>query len=68
MPPGALRVLPCLDSPALAAARQAELKIDRARAASLGRSAVADALAGSYLLPDGRRVAWGDQVRAAALL
>jgi uncharacterized protein (TIGR02452 family) len=58
-------VLPCVDSPGLAAARRAELAVSRERAAALGRSAVAAARDGHYRIEDGREVDWSRAVRTA---
>lgn len=60
-----LRILPTLDSPTLAAARQRELDIPRARATALGSSAVAFAQSGRYVTEDGQQVEWGHLVQAA---
>ncbi len=60
-----LNILPCLDSPEMGAARHRELRMERAEAARLGRSAVAAIADGFYLSPDGQRVDWSAQVRAA---
>jgi uncharacterized protein (TIGR02452 family) len=60
-----LRILPCLDSERMAAARRQELSIPRATAAGLGRSAVEAARAGFYVARDGSRVDWRAEVEAA---
>ncbi len=61
----ALRILPCLDSEAMAAARRQELDIGHEVAAALGRSAVQAAHDGRYIARDGRSVVWRDLVQAA---
>jgi len=63
--PGALRILPCLDSAAMAAARRRELQIGRDVAAALGRSALQAARDGMYLTRAGHTVDWRDLVQAA---
>ncbi len=60
-----LRILPCLDSEQMAAARQRELNIPRGVAAALGRSAVEAARAGFYVTKTGENVVWRDAVQAA---
>ncbi|NEV60384.1 TIGR02452 family protein [Thiorhodococcus minor] len=60
-----LRILPCLDSPELAAQRQSELRLPRAQAAALGRSAVEAIRQGFYLNGKGTRVDWREAVQAA---
>jgi uncharacterized protein (TIGR02452 family) len=60
-----VRLLPCVDSPELATARQLELDIPRGHAAVLGQTAVAAARAGRYDLGDGRVIDWTDAVQAA---
>ncbi len=62
---GSLRVLPCLDSEEMAAARRQELNIPREVAASLGRSALEAAQAGFYLNRTGQKVVWLEAVQAA---
>jgi len=59
-----LTVLPCLDSEAMALARQRELAVPHVYAAALGRAAVEAARSGGYA-HDGRTVAWDAEVRAA---
>lgn len=60
-----LKVLPCLDSDEMAAARRRELFIPRDVAAALGRSAVEAAERGYYTCGDGRKVVWDRYVQAA---
>lgn len=60
-----LRVLPCLDSDEMGAARQRELDIRRDAARALGQSAVEAAQRGIYRTRSGEDVAWGNAVRAA---
>ena len=60
-----LTPLPCLDSDEMAAARKRELDIPRHVAAALGRSAVEAAIAGDYVIEDGREVDWKTAVQAA---
>ncbi len=60
-----LVVVPCLDSPDLAAARRAELDVPPERALALGRSAVAAARDGHYRTENGREVDWSEAVRIA---
>lgn len=62
---GRLVLLPCLDSPALAAARRAELRISRDRAAALGHSAVVATREGRYRTEAGHDVDWKAEVAAA---
>ena len=64
-PRNRLHLLPCLDSPELAAARRQELNIPRDVAAALGRSAVVAAGAGYYVNGVGETVDWRDRVDAA---
>ncbi len=59
-----LKVLPCLDSDAMAGERCRELDVSRAYAAELGRTAVEAVRAGAYR-HEGRVVPWGDVVQAA---
>jgi uncharacterized protein (TIGR02452 family) len=62
-----LRILPCLDSPELAAQRHRELRLPRERAAALGRSAVEAIRQGAYSDETGGRVDWrGAVVEARA--
>ena len=63
--PKALKVLLCVDSPELAAARRQELDLPRHVAAALGRSAVEATREGTYVAREGSRVVWRDAVRAA---
>ena len=58
-------VLPCLDSPDLAAARRAELDVSREHAIALGLSAVAAARDGHYRTENDREVDWSEAVRIA---
>lgn len=58
-------MLPCVDSAALATARQRELDVPRFRARALGESAVACAEQGWYENARGERVAWGGLIAAA---
>ncbi len=60
-----LRILPCLDSDAMAESRRRELDIPRAVAAELGRSALAASESGSYTTSTGRVVDWRDAVAGA---
>lgn len=60
-----LIVLPCLDSTAMAAARQQELYISRHEAMRLGQSAVAAASQGYYISAEGVPVDWRAEVQAA---
>jgi uncharacterized protein (TIGR02452 family) len=60
-----LRILPCVDSAELAAARRAELALPHERAAALGRTAVLAAMAGHHDTEDGRQVDWKDALQAA---
>ena len=62
-----LRILPCLDSNDLANLRRRELDIPRNRARDLGRSAAEAARVGYYETDTGKRVHWGDALRAACL-
>jgi uncharacterized protein (TIGR02452 family) len=62
---GGLVLLPCLDSPEMAAARRRELDVPRSRAAELGRSAVEAARRGWYTNREGVRVEWSAQVERA---
>jgi uncharacterized protein (TIGR02452 family) len=59
-----LKVLPCLDSDAMAEERRRELAIPHDEAAALGRTAVEAARSGWYA-HGSRSVAWDDLVRAA---
>lgn len=54
--PSPLRILPCLDSAAMAEARKNELAVSREVAAALGRSAAEIAKAGFYLNRAGDRI------------
>lgn len=60
-----IRVLPCLDSAALAEARRRELEISGGTAMALGATAVAAARRGYYRTPAGNQISWGDRVAAA---
>jgi uncharacterized protein (TIGR02452 family) len=60
-----LRILTCLDSPARAADCQRALRLPRAHAAALGRSAVDAIRQGYYLDATGMRVDWRADVQAA---
>ncbi len=62
---GTLHILPCLDSPQMAASRRQELDIPRDLAAALGRSAVEAARKGFYVTKAGQQVVWRDAVHAA---
>lgn len=62
-----LKILPCLDSDDMAAARKSELDIPYDLAAELGQSTVESAEKGYYVLTDGRRVDWSHDVQAACL-
>ena len=57
--------LPCVDSPALAAARQRELDLPRHVASQLGRSAVHAIGEGAYTRRDGQKVNWHHLMTAA---
>jgi uncharacterized protein (TIGR02452 family) len=63
-----LRVLPCLDSDEMGAARRSELDIRRDAARSLGLSAVEAAQKGMYLTRSGDKIAWSDAIRAACAM
>jgi hypothetical protein len=58
-------ILPCIDSPDIAASRRMELDIARSAAAALGRSAVEAAQNGYYLNRAGEKVAWRLLVQSA---
>jgi uncharacterized protein (TIGR02452 family) len=60
-----LKILPCLDSPEMAARRQQELMISKEKARALARSALEAADRGYYLDLAGGRVEWSRQVQAA---
>jgi uncharacterized protein (TIGR02452 family) len=60
-----LKLLPCLDSEELAAARRRELDLPRQAAAALGRSAVEAAVRGWYVSPSGAKVDWNGEQEAA---
>lgn len=60
-----LKLLPCLDSAEIAAARQRELDVPRDVAAALGRSAVEAAERGYYVHGAEQRVDWRHGVQAA---
>jgi uncharacterized protein (TIGR02452 family) len=60
-----LKMLSCLDSNELAAARRRELAIPTDRAAALGRTAVQAALEGYYISAEGEKVDWSHDVQAA---
>ena len=60
-----LKILLCLDSEEMAAARRRELDIPCDVAAELGRTAVEFAEDGHYLSPGGEVVDWSEAVRAA---
>lgn len=62
-----LRVLPCLDSDAMAEACRRDLDIAREVAAELGHSAVAASDRGSYTTSTGRVVDWRDAVARACV-
>jgi uncharacterized protein (TIGR02452 family) len=61
---GALRMLPCLDSAEMAAARQRELDIGREAAVGLGWSAMEAAGKGVYVNATGEAVRWRGAVEA----
>jgi hypothetical protein len=58
-------ILPCIDSPDIAASRRTELAIARSAAAALGRSAVEAARNGYYLNGAGDKVDWRLLVQSA---
>ena len=58
-------ILPCIDSPDIAASRRKELDIARSAAAALGRSAVEAARNGYYLNRAGEKVDWRLLVQGA---
>lgn len=60
-----LDLLPCFDSPALAASLRRRLDLPRHEARALGRSAVEAIEAGSYAGATGRRVDWSDALDRA---
>jgi uncharacterized protein (TIGR02452 family) len=60
-----LKILPCLDSDDMAAARKRELDIPYDIAAELGQSAVEAAEQGYYKQPDGVHIDWLNFVQAA---
>ena len=60
-----LKVLPCLDSEEMAMDRKKELRISRARAIELGRSAVQYSKQGFYITDNGNRVNIKDYVQNA---
>ena len=64
-PNSTLRILPCLDSPDLAAQRQRELRLPYQQAAALGRSAVQAIRQGFYSDESGAPVDWRAAVEAA---
>ena len=59
------KMLPCLDSSEMAAARRQELDIPTDRAAVLGRTAVQAAVEGYYISAQGEKVDWHYEVQAA---
>jgi len=59
------RILACLDSSVMAAARRRELDISRDVAARLGTSAVEAAISGFYFNKAGEKVDWSHRVNAA---
>lgn len=61
----AIKILPCLDSEDMSAARRQELDVPRDLAVRLGRSAVRAADQGWYETAAGMRVDWSRQVQAA---
>ena len=61
-----LKILPCLDSDEIAAARRQDLDIPRNRAAALGKSAVQATDIGHYASDDGVKVDWARYVRDAS--
>lgn len=60
-----LTVLPCLDSPEMAASRRRELNMPRGTAATLGRSALEAATVGYYFDKAENKVDWSAEVDAA---
>ena len=58
-------ILPCIDSPDIAASRRTELAIARSAAAALGKSAVEAARNGYYLNGAGDKVDWRLLVQSA---
>jgi uncharacterized protein (TIGR02452 family) len=60
-----LRILPCLDSDAMASSLQRDLNIRRERAIALAHYAVAAADNGYYISATGHRVDWRDAVQSA---
>jgi hypothetical protein len=62
-----LRILPCLDSEQMAAARRQELDIPSDVAAALGRSALTASRNGFYITRNGQKVVWRYAVEAACL-
>jgi uncharacterized protein (TIGR02452 family) len=62
---GQVRIAPCRDDAALAAARKRELDLPAERAAALGWSAWSAAREGHYAGPDGAPVDWKASVQAA---
>lgn len=61
----AIRVLPCVDSDEMAAARKRELSLDRAKAVELGKTAVIATREGRYFTQQGRELVWHGAVVAA---
>jgi uncharacterized protein (TIGR02452 family) len=61
-----MRILPCVDSDQMAAARRQELDIPTDIAAALGRSAVNASRSGRYVTKAGEEVVWRDAVNAAS--
>lgn len=62
-----LKMLACLDSDEMAAARRRDLDVPRSVAADLGASAVEAATAGHYLCGGTRKIDWSREVAAARL-
>jgi len=62
---GTLKILPCVDSEAMAEVRRRELDMTQEKAAALGTSADGAARRGFYLTDDGNQVDWCDVVQAA---
>ncbi|MFZ9740179.1 MAG: TIGR02452 family protein [Prochlorotrichaceae cyanobacterium] len=60
-----LHILPCLDSDQMSLARQQELHIPKAVAATLGQSALEALRTGFYVTQMGQKVVWGDAVQLA---
>lgn len=63
-----LHILPCLDSDQMSLARQQELHIPKAVAATLGQSALEALRTGFYVTQMGQKVVWSDAVQLACAL